>query len=666
MILEELILHDFGVYRGRQTFNLATQGPDRPIILIGAQNGAGKTTFLEGLQLALYGRLSQAGFRGAAGYEAYLRSAINRAAAQSDGASVQVAFLRTVEGEERHYRLVRSWLVQKGVLKESFEVLVNGQLDPVLTTHWAEFVEEMLPPRIAPLFFFDGEKIEQFADLKRSSEIIGVAIKALLGLDIVERLQLDLDVLERRKLAQQSHADVRIELAEAEAEVDAADLRAKAAFDATAGARQRRDRVASLLDREQSALKAQGGDLFASRENLLDQKTKTALEVEAAKKDLRTWAAGLAPLLLVQDLVQSVHRQVRRETETDAAAGILRYLEDRDQRLLEVLAEVPHPGLLTRVEAFLDQDRHKLSDDAEQNRYLNLSLPASAGLDVLAETGLAEASEERRGLIRQLDDLEFEQEAIERQVTAIPASESIAPLLAAVTKRESELAHVEADFAGLSEQELAAERDLASARSRYQAKLDQHVRDSLSTEDSDRIIRHSAKARQTLASFKREVISHHVHRLEKLILEGLNELLRKTDLIVSVTIDLDTFEIQLRDSGWDLLSADQLSAGERQLLAVSLLWALAKASGQAAPTVIDTPLGRLDSRHRDRLVHRYFPLAGNQVILLSTDEEIDERLYAELEPQLSRSFTIAHDAQLGGSHVTPGYAFSAKADRKAA
>lgn len=666
MILEELILHDFGVYRGRQVFDLSMRSPDRPIILIGAQNGAGKTTFLEGLQLALYGRMSQAGFRGATGYDAYLRSAINRAASPADGSQVQVSFRRTVEGQEQHYRVIRSWAVHKGSLRETFEVLVNGQSDAVLTSQWAEFVEEMLPPRIAPLFFFDGEKIEQFADLKRSSEIIGVAIKALLGLDIVEKLQLDLDVLERRKLAQQTSGDVKAELAAAEAEVEQAGLRSADAFAAVSAARTRRDRTADLLDRAQSALKSQGGDLFSSRESLLDQTTRNALEVEGAKRDLRSWAGGIAPLLMVKDLVLTVHRQARRETETDAAAGIFAYLEDRDQRLLDVLAEVPHPGLLTRVEAFLESDRRRLSDQAESARYLDLSLHARAGLDVLVNAGLGEAIEERRTIVRRLEDLEFEQEGLERRVAAIPASDSIAPLIAAVTLREAELQAAEGEFTALLEASQAAERDLAAAKSRYQNRLDQHVRDSLSIEDSDRIVRHSARARQTLASFKREVISHHVHRLEALILQGLNELLRKTDLIVSVNIDLDTFEIQLRDSAWDLLSPDQLSAGERQLLAVSLLWALAKASGQAAPTVIDTPLGRLDTRHRDRLVHRYFPLAADQVILLSTDEEIDERLYRELEPHLSRSFTIAHDAQLGGSHVVPGYAFSAKATQEAA
>jgi DNA sulfur modification protein DndD len=75
------------------------------------------------------------------------------------------------------------------------------------------------------------------------------------------------------------------------------------------------------------------------------------------------------------------------------------------------------------------------------------------------------------------------------------------------------------------------------------------------------------------------------------------------------------------------------------------------------PTVIDTPLGRLDSRHRKNLVERYFPRASHQVVLLSTDEEIDERHVATLEPSLSRAFTIEYDEAKRWSSVREGYLF---------
>jgi DNA sulfur modification protein DndD len=188
----------------------------------------------------------------------------------------------------------------------------------------------------------------------------------------------------------------------------------------------------------------------------------------------------------------------------------------------------------------------------------------------------------------------------------------------------------------------------------------------LQREDADRLLQHSAGVRRTLSRFATEVIHHHIKRIEQFMLDGLKALFRKHDLVASVTIDPKTFAIELHGSDGHIVSPDQLSAGERQLFAVALLWALARASGQAAPTVIDTPLGRLDSQHRTRLAERYFPCAGEQVILLSTDEEIDVRIFQKLEPFITRSFTVTYNSEQKSSQVVPGYAFAGEAGMEAA
>ena len=58
MILEQLTVRNFCLYRGEQTFDLTpvtAGGRHRPIVLIGGINGGGKTTLLDAIQLALYG-----------------------------------------------------------------------------------------------------------------------------------------------------------------------------------------------------------------------------------------------------------------------------------------------------------------------------------------------------------------------------------------------------------------------------------------------------------------------------------------------------------------------------------------------------------------------------------------------------------------------------------
>lgn len=91
------------------------------------------------------------------------------------------------------------------------------------------------------------------------------------------------------------------------------------------------------------------------------------------------------------------------------------------------------------------------------------------------------------------------------------------------------------------------------------------------------------------------------------------------------------------------------------MLAVSILWALARASGRPLPAIIDTPLGRLDATHRAHLVERYFPNASHQVVLLSTDKEIDQGTFQNLRGSVGRSYRLEHNNATSETQIQTGY-----------
>ena len=87
---------------------------------------------------------------------------------------------------------------------------------------------------------------------------------------------------------------------------------------------------------------------------------------------------------------------------------------------------------------------------------------------------------------------------------------------------------------------------------------------------------------------------------------------------------------------------------------------LAKTSGRKLPIIIDTPLGRLDSKHRKKLVENYFPSASHQVIILSTDTEIGESYLASLQEHISHSIMLDYSGKEGSSNVGEGYFWNTK------
>ena len=170
----------------------------RPVVLIGGMNGAGKSTIMDAIQLALFGKLARCAGRRESSYEEFLRRAINHDATPQE-ARIQLEFVSQGGGQQTRVCLDRSWMSGDGRVRERFEVRRDDAVDRLLTEHWLEHLDHWLPHSLSQIFFFDGEQLEALADAATSAAVLRGAVEGLLGIDLIGRLAADLSVLERRK-----------------------------------------------------------------------------------------------------------------------------------------------------------------------------------------------------------------------------------------------------------------------------------------------------------------------------------------------------------------------------------------------------------------------------------------------------------------------------------
>ena len=655
MILDTLILENFGAYGGIQRAEL-TPEPGRPVILFGGMNGGGKTTMLDAVQLAFYGARARISNRGKQAYKDYLRDSIHRGADLSEGASITLRFRRMMDGESRDFELCRSWRVGIKGVEETIRVRRDGLPDEMFTDHWDEVIDAYLPSSIAHLFFFDGEQIMELAEGGNAAEILGTAIHSLLGLDLVERLETDLKVLERRKRAEglDDHAEEQLTLVRGE--VERLDREQEGVANEEGQLVNQAGRLAKEVLTIEEVFRAEGGELYEQRNALETQLGALKARRHMGEAALRELAAGPLPLLLVEADLAEVERQVRHEREIRHAQTLIDALAERDQQLLTALQSEGLPVKAGKaVQKALASDRRQRNGLAGQPLVLEAPDDLAPHIGHLRGVVLPAAEAHARKLIVEIAKLDERVARAEADLERVPAADRIAVIQAELSA--ARIAHA----AKLADLQLVRVRkeSLAKQRAEVESRMDrigeQGFDQRVTVDDRQRILKHSVKVRGTLETFRTLVVKRHTTNMESLMLESFQKLLRKVGLVTGLSISPVTFEATLTGRDGKPLPFDRLSAGERQLLATSMLWGLARASGRPIPTIIDTPLGRLDSAHRGHLIERYFPSASHQVLLLSTDEEIVGQYLDDLRPMITRSYLLDHDEVAGRTSIKEGY-----------
>lgn len=636
MILNSLSLSNFGTYEGAHLVNLTPPTPELPVILVMGLNGAGKTTFIEAIQLALYGQRSYFVQSKKLSFDHYLKNKIHFGATV---ASVTLEIELLENGESRKCEVSRSWKNTEGTVKFKTQVKIDGVIDNSIADTWDEFVESILPRGISGLFFFDGEQIESLADPETSSDILESAINSLIGLELVDRLGNDMSVLRRRTLKEELPPRSIDQIDELEENVRSLHSRVSNLEIEIAEQNEVVSQAAKHKKSAEESYRRLGGEAYDRREELQEKYLAASKENSAVLDYLRNSATGLSPLLMVWPLLDELRNTLKKNQSLGLSRQYGKELEKRDEWLLLELSKLLSQSDLETVKARLNRDRSEKNGLLLSEKHRSIRLDEFDRILNSLEIGNAETKRLLEYSAQTLQKLEQAETALE----SIPQQDSIQEVLERyqdASRLESEVSdELKSLIVQLDTERVRVER----AESQLDKALQEQADYEFSAKENLRLLEHIERVKSTLSILKEYETKRHIRQISDLVRDSLKQLLRKGNLVETVRIDPSNFSLELRTAKNEIVLPSSLSAGERQLLSVALLWGLARTSGRPLPVVIDTPLGRLDNSHRKLLVERYFPHASHQVILLSTDTEIRGELFDDLEPFVGRLYELEFD-----------------------
>ena len=661
MLLTKITINDFGVYRGRNEFNFKTT-PDKPIILCGGGNGAGKTTLFESIMTCLYGKESLEKKTTQKQYEQVILRSIHRflgTKKSADEASIIIEFQFAHEGKISEYQVMRMWQNNDGRIDEKFTIKKKvgdenfKELDSIEESQWQTFINQLIPKGVAKLFFFDGEKIQNISEERNEDVQIKASFDVLLGLDLIEQLKTDLSLSVLRSEDGETEK-ILAEIDKMTNEKEEADKKIGRLIEKKA---EKDTEIQTVLGKiklcEERVAKA-GGGFYEKRESLKEEKIRLSTELSSVEREISQLCIDILPFCLVPNQLKEIKEKISKDRKNIQQGFEKEILEENfDAILKEMKSKDNDIKEITRI----FNDRLEKSGKRSPTTF-NLSTEDMQNVTNLINKIDKSIEKKLFDLTKTFGKTADELEKVQISLESVPKDDDVGPIISELQNENRELGRLESEFKNLEELEMQEKSLLGILNS----KILNLVKDK--HQDKRRIsgMENAKRVQQVLDEYAQRLRDKKLELLQRYITDGLQMLLHKKEFIDKVSIDKETFEVKLF-KGDDEISKEMLSKGELQMFATAVVWGLAKTSGRPLPFMIDTPLARLDEEHRESLVEKFYPYASHQLIIFSTNSEINGEFYPKLEPFVERSFVIKYDSDKGQTQKHDNYFFDNKGEK---
>lgn len=717
MKINKLVLKNFRSYEEETTFDFATTN-DKNIILVGGKNGAGKSTIFEAIKLCIYGPMAYKyqGFNSS--YISRIKSNINNNSLKNDIVDALVSIdLEISENTEKNtYTLVRQWTFKDKKLDEQFSVYKNFATTPLNEeelNYFENYITSIISPKIFEFFFFDGEHLSEFFIGKNSNIHLKQSLLSLCNFDTFDVLKNTIISTSRNN----KNADDQIDIAKEEylsLENKLSDLSSK--LDTLESEYQEVSNQLEDLQQQQVKLekdfRKKGGVLAEERE-LLNSKT---IELETRRtyinQNIKDFCNDMLPFLIIKNQIFNLEKQLKTESDsllyshlknklnTEYIKNLL--LNKIDNSSLDQIAITVSNALVDDIKPDTYEENfepiHNLSND-ESNAVLSLISSITifdnkSILDLFVELGTiaTELAEIRQKLNASLEDESLnkyisELSDLSTRIGHLEESKSVLNTNLDSLKHNINEVTIERDKSKTKYIELLQSNKVIDMSADLILMLDDIIKTLTENKtkeiqdnfmnifkriiqkdnfidfiDIDNDFNASLYINKMYNSLELENLIENIgydemeRKFGKLFFEDLFSLYNvesKSDLLNSIKTNSMGMFVELRTK----VDINGFSSGEKQIYILCLYWALLKASDIEIPFIIDTPYARIDETHRNNITSEYLSTISDQVIILSTNTEIDEKAYREIKPKLNGEYLIEYDDKNRKTVQSKGYFF---------
>ena len=697
MKLTKIELNNFGSYYGKNVLSIDVSDDNKQIVLIGGENGAGKTTLFTAIVLCLYGHYSFGYKNSGKVYTQKVFTYINDTAKldEDESASVTLDFVDSSNGDLDSYSITRSWTWKKSNVKELITAQKNGQiLEKQSLIDFQNFLINMIPPSLLKLYFFDGERIAEYL-LDDAQNNVRDALMILSGNDTFDIMY---SGIKKVLVAGNAAEDTATrEYFIRKSEKISLDESRKALRESIDDLSAQADDKKAEVDRIKKEYAAQGG---ISLDEWKDLNSSLKAEDEARERinyERKEIATDILPFVIVSSLLNKVRPQITKEHEyktwqtlsktlttdrfrkiisdTLSNAGQVNY-DEITSRICDNIVTylVPVNGWKTFEPIFGLSEDDEMDVQTIVNRVSQFDVTRISELKQEHDFSLERSQALRDKL--QNSSIDNYQEYIK---SLSDLNEEIFQLSVMIKTKQDELVNVEAQYQIAEKRlgeayknlELDIKRKsvtsisskaivlLEELQAKIHGKLTKEVRaDTLS---ALRLLIRKKSFIEDLEiddNFKVHLLKKQIIEIKDIIkihnrsgIEGVKRSLQKygyESLCKTVNAPKDTKDLTQYLNSYSNptvkvlmeISIDSLSKGEKQIFVMSLYWAMMKQSKCQLPFIIDTPFARIDTEHRTNIVDHFFKRLPGQLLILSTNEEINAKHMQAMSDSISNSFML--------------------------